>query len=166
MTASRTALLAAAAFFAFVPIEASAQSPRWTDLEDAGYGVSILYPAGIFEPVALDEPGMRAFESTDGKAKFLVGARSNAKDDTPQSYRRHLLKDFNRYDDVTYQPSGGNWFVLSGYRGGEVYYEKVAFSCDRSVVNVFAISYPVADRARYDPVVERMENTFKAGRAC
>jgi hypothetical protein len=34
------------------------------------------------------------------------------------------------------------------------------------VVNVMAISYPNGKRDLYDPVVERMEDTFRPGRAC
>lgn len=158
--------LAVAAGVLLAPIRADAQSADWTNLRDDRFGVSITYPAGMFVPAKLDEPGMRAFRSDDGKAKFLVGARDNGKGDSPESFRRSLLKNPGRYSDVTYRPSGGNWFVLSGFRGDEVYYEKIAFSCDRQVVNVFAISYPVADRDRYDHVVERMEDSFHAGRAC
>jgi hypothetical protein len=31
---------------------------------------------------------------------------------------------------------------------------------------VMAITYPTGQRDRYDPVVERMEDTFKPGRPC
>jgi hypothetical protein len=33
-------------------------------------------------------------------------------------------------------------------------------------VNVLAISYPEAQRDRFDPVVERMEDHFKSGTGC
>jgi hypothetical protein len=56
--------------------------------------------------------------------------------------------------------------VLSGYRGNDIYYEKVMFSCGGHVVNVMAITYPTEQRDLYDPVVERMEDTFKPGRPC
>ena len=50
---------------------------------------------------------------------------------------------------------------MSGYRGDHIYYEKVMFSCRGRLVNVFAITYPVAKRSLFDPVVERMEDTFR-----
>ena len=58
---------------------------------------------------------------------------------------------------MTYVPRGRSWFVISGYRGDDIYYEKVMFSCAGSVVNVFAITYPQGLRHEYDRVVERME---------
>lgn len=76
------------------------------------------------------------------------------------------MENAGGYDELTYRPRGRSWFVLSGYRGDTIYYEKVMFSCRGRVVNVFAITYPVNERDIYDPVVERMENVFKPGRAC
>jgi hypothetical protein len=56
--------------------------------------------------------------------------------------------------------------VLSGHRGDQIYYEKAIFSCSGQVVNVLAISYPEAQRDRFDPIVERMEDHFKSGTGC
>ena len=33
-------------------------------------------------------------------------------------------------------------------------------------MNILAIAYPTAERALFDPVVERMEDTFKPSREC
>jgi hypothetical protein len=59
-------------------------------------------------------------------------------------------------------PRGRSWFVLSGYPGDDIYYEKVIFSCGGQVVNVMRL-YPTEQWDLYDPVVERMEDTFKPG---
>jgi hypothetical protein len=56
--------------------------------------------------------------------------------------------------------------VISGYRSDDIYYEKVMFSCGGGVVNVFAISYPTDKRARYDPIVEQMEDSFRPSSRC
>jgi hypothetical protein len=56
--------------------------------------------------------------------------------------------------------------VISGYRGDDIYYEKVMFSCAERVVNVFAISYPQEQRGLYDPVVEQMEDSFRPSSRC
>jgi hypothetical protein len=37
------------------------------------------------------------------------------------------------------------------------------FSCGADIVNVIAITYPVAERKLYDPIVERMEDHFRPG---
>ena len=56
--------------------------------------------------------------------------------------------------------------MLSGYRGDNIYYEKVMFSCGGNVVNVFAMAYPAAERAHYDPMVEGIEDQFRPGKGC
>ena len=85
---------------------------------------------------------------------------------TPAAFKEWLIANTEGYDELTYRPRGRSWFVLSGYRGDNIYYEKVMFSCGGDVVNVFAMSYPVAERSHYDPIVERIEDQFRPGKAC
>jgi len=74
----------------------------------------------------------------------------------------------DRIADVTYRAEGRNWFVLSGhYRrlGREtealIYYAKFLISPDRSRLAGFEISYPRRDKTSLDPIVTRMEKTFR-----
>jgi hypothetical protein len=106
------------------------------------------------------------FSEQKTDAKFMVGAWNNEKDSTPEEFKRWMLNHAEGYEDITYQPHGRSWFVLSGHRGDQIYYEKTIFSCSERVVNVFAIAYPEAERQRFDPIVERMEDDFKGGRGC
>ena len=43
---------------------------------------------------------------------------------------------FGGYEDVTYEPLGRSWFVVIGYHGDQIYYEKVIFSCGDPIVNI------------------------------
>ena len=38
------------------------------------------------------------------------------------------------------------------------------FSCSGRVINSFAMTYPVAERRFYDPIIEDIEDTFRPGR--
>ena len=40
------------------------------------------------------------------------------------------------------------------------------FSCGGRLINSFAMIYPVAQRQIFDPIVERVENTFRPGNDC
>ena len=104
--------------------------------------------------------------TTSSDAKFLVGGWNNQAQQSPQHFKQWLIANAGGYDEVTYRPRGRSWFVLSGYRGDQIYYEKVMFSCGGQIVNVFAISYPVVERDIFDPVVERMEDSFRPGHRC
>ncbi len=61
-------------------------------------------------------------------------------------------------------PRGKTWFVLSGFRGGNIYYQKVMFSCANKVISVFSMTYPTAEKAVYEAMIETMEDHFKPGR--
>lgn len=130
------------------------------------HGAEIAYPESMFSEVDNDNDRANAYASRDGAAKFVLGSWFNDAEETPAEFKEVLTDKGQLYADVTYAPKGRDWFVLSGYRGGDVYYEKIMFSCNRRLVNVYAISYPSADRDRYDSIVERMENSFKPGQDC
>jgi hypothetical protein len=117
----------------------------------------------------IEGDGKRAFHyfmSPNSEAKFMVGAWNNREGRTPDQFKRWLMTNIGGYDEVTYRPRGRSWFVLSGYRGDDIYYEKVMFSCGGQVVNVMAVTYPSGERNLYNPVVERMEDSFKPARSC
>lgn len=65
------------------------------------------------------------------------------------------------YENITYSARGRNWLVVSGYRGGDIFYEKYVFV--RGTVQGFSFRYSTAERAIYDPIVEAMENSFHPG---
>jgi hypothetical protein len=139
----------------------------WSSQRDADLGFAYSYPTDLFGRIEGDgKPSFHYFASEESEAKFLVGGWNNAAEQSPDSFKRWMMENVGGYDELTYRPRGRSWFVLSGYRGDSIYYEKVMFSCQGKLVNVFAITYPISQRDIYDPVVERMEDTFKPGSRC
>ena len=139
----------------------------WSHERDAELGFAYSYPSALFDRIEGDgKPSFHYFVSENSEAKFLVGGWDNSAGQSPESLKRWMLDNVGGYDELTYRPRGRSWFVLSGYRGNAIYYEKVMFSCADRIVSVFAITYPIAQRDLYDPVVERMENAFKPGNRC
>ena len=138
----------------------------WSARQDPQFGFTYSYPAVLFSPAEGERPSFYYFRSEQTDAKFLVGAWNNEKGSTPDEFKHWMLTHAEGYEDITYQPRGQSWFVLSGHRGDQIYYEKTIFSCGGRVVNVFAIAYPELERQRFDPVVERMEDRFKSGGGC
>ena len=142
-------------------------SERWLDQRDPQFGFRYSFPDALFASVEGDgKPGFHYFGSSPVDAKFLVGAWDNQDDATPEHFKRWMIANAGGYEEITYQPRGRSWFVLSGYRGEQIYYEKVMFSCGGHVVNILAIAYPTSERGQFDPVVERMEDTFKPSQEC
>jgi hypothetical protein len=164
-TMFRSALACVA--LALVVLPAGAGASRWALQTDPDLGFRYSYPAEVFSPIENDgKPYFHYFASPSSEAKFLVGGWNNGKGQSPEGLKRWLIENVGGYDETTYRPRGRSWFVLSGYRGDSIYYEKVMFSCGGSLVNVFAITYPVDQRNIFDPIVERMEDTFRPGSRC
>ena len=152
---------------AAIGLAPSEASERWTDQNDPQFGFSYSFPQSMFASVEGDgKPGFHYFVADNVDAKFLVGAWNKEDDATPEHFKRWMIANAGGYEEITYQPRGRSWFVLSGYRGDQIYYEKVMFSCGARVVNILAIAYPTSERHQFDPVVERMEDTFKPGHEC
>jgi hypothetical protein len=108
------------------------------------------------------------FVSEDGRAKLVVFGAENTENFTPAEYRSIILKEFAGYDEVTYGPRGSTWFVLSGFRGGDIYYQKVMFSCGGRIINALSITFPRDEKPFYEPIIERVEDNFRParGQAC
>lgn len=152
---------------AMLPLALASAQAQWSSERDTGFGFTYAYPSASFDRIEGDgKPSFYYFVSPDSDAKLLFGAWSNKEGRTPEMFKQWLVANTEGYDEVTYRPRGRTWFVLSGYRGDNIYYEKVMFSCGGDVVNVFAMAYPVSQRAHYDPVVERIEDRFRPGPGC
>jgi len=76
-----------------------------------------------------------------------------------------LRENLEADERVTYRAAGRNWLVLSGTQDGRVFYKRYAFSHRNEIVNAFALSYPAALTASYDPIVARIAKSLRAGRA-
>jgi len=144
-----------------------AESSTWTPLRNDRFGFHLEYPADVLRPHQSSEAGDGLLlVSRDESAKLLVGAFRNSDRHTPASYQDYVARRSYAGFPVTYAPRGQTWFVLSGERDGKIFYEKVMFSCGGGVITSFAMTYRSAERRRFDPIVERMENTFRPGTGC
>ena len=134
------------------------------------YGYEIELPGG---PFAVEEApngkGVTLIDSA-GRGQIDVYGAQNAENLSPREFEA-VLGRAERIRDITYARRGSSWFVISGYyhREGDesddlIFYAKFMFSPDRTRLAAFEASYPEADRARWDPIIERMEDSFRAPR--
>ncbi len=150
----------------YLALSPASAGDQWRTYREPTFGFVYSYPEELFDQTGGDDrPSFHYYESPGSEAKFFVGAWNN-EGDTPKSLKRWLKENGEDYGEITYNPGGRSWFVLSGYRGDQIYYQKVMFSCGGRVANIFAIAYPTASRELYDPVVERMEDEFRPARRC
>ena len=144
-----------------------AEAQSWTEYRNERYGFSLSYPADLFVVERTAEAGDgQVFVATDADARLLVGALSNDSGYTPATYQDYIARHSYGQYQIGYRRLGKTWFVLSGEGGGKIFYEKVMFTCAGRLINSFAMIYPSDQRHLFDPVVERIEDTFRPARDC
>jgi len=128
----------------------------WTHYRNGRYGTSVDYQE-FFEadPPPVNDDGQ---SFTSPEAKFSVYARLNRGGETPKSYLADLLADAD-YAKTTYRNIAGNRLTISGYRGGNTFYEVYLFS-PRGVVHALVLAYPTQHQNDYDAMVTRMARSF------
>ena len=136
---------------------------QWTRYSNDRFGTSIDYPAGLFRALAppANNDG-RTFTARQGEGGFIVFGSNLVFGMTIAE----LLADDEAsggYDAVTYRRSGPDWYVLSGYRAGEVFYRKVMLGLRGEVIHTFEITYPPARKPVFDPVAARMAQSMRGG---
>jgi hypothetical protein len=169
----RGAMLAAALALTLSGAAAALAAPRyaqkaddgWTTYKSDEFGYSLCYPSAYFEPQGIAAGGEpKTFLSPDGKAKLVVSGADNDEGFTLAGYRSTILNEFGGYDRLDYSPKGQTWFVLSGYRGNKIYYQKVMFSCNGRIINALSVTFPAAEKSFYEGLIEVMEDGFRPGR--
>jgi hypothetical protein len=136
----------------------------WATIQNKRFGFQIAYPANIFVPAPTPSGNDgRVLKSKDGQAKLLVATFENAENLTLDGYRKFLLTDIYANTTIDYSPLKQRWFVLSGTRGDETFYERVTFSCGGKLINSWAMLYPTSQKRLYDRVVEAVAKTYTAG---
>jgi hypothetical protein len=65
------------------------------------------------------------------------------------------------YAEITYQKQAKSWFVLSGYKGDNILYDKIYWG--KKQTNSLRFEYPKTNRKRYDEIVLSTLRSFKHG---
>lgn len=76
------------------------------------------------------------------------------------SYRRSIIESRYASARFDYAPVRDTWFVLSGTRGQEMFYERVSFACGGDAILSWQMAYRTADR-RFDPIVEEIHRKYR-----
>lgn len=140
----------------------------WDAYENPTYGYRIDLPGGPFavEPAA-GGTGVTLLDLA-GRGQIDVYGADNAQELSPRAFES-ALGAAPRIAEITYARRGNSWFVISGHyrrEGAEstplIFYAKVMFSPDRQRLAAFEASYPQAEKARWDPIIERLEASLRA----
>jgi hypothetical protein len=140
------------------------ETPSTATYRNERFGFQLAYPSEIFEPGEAPKDGQgMVFVSRDGVAQLLVSAGRNTTGETLGSYRRFVLSKSYAKARIDYAPVRSSWFVLSGTNGDTMFYERITFRCGGRVIYGWQMTYPVAERQIYDPIVEAVHRSYRPG---
>ncbi len=135
---------------------------EWVKYVNSRFGASIVYPSGIFNPQPPpDNNDGRRFTAIDGKSSFFIFGQYNALEMTLAELEADDIAGGD-YDAVTYKRHGEDWYVLSGYRGDQVFYRKLLLRDDGETEHVFEIIYPKQAKRTFDLITAQMAKSFFA----
>ena len=127
------------------------------------FNYSIEYPANLLIPRGEAPNGDgQIFASADGQAQMIIYGTHNVFEQSLQDLFQKESQDAANAKiskQVTYKRQKDNWFVVSGYIGPKIFYQKTFLSND--MFKTFYIEYPEDQRGLYDPILSRLGKSFK-----
>ena len=143
-----------------------AHAAEWRKYVDPTFGYSITIPEDGFDAeLGPGRNGLTIYER-DGRGQIDVYAIRND-DGLTLSEMKAALSTADRIERITYSRAGHSWLVVSGYykrpadEGTElIFYAKFMISKDGKSTAAFEASYPLSEKRRFDPVIERMEDSL------
>lgn len=107
----------------------------------------------------------RRYVSPGGDAWLAIYSRP-ADNEPPVQHLKAVA--FVEGEDITYLQRERDWLVVSGFKGGRVFYRKVVLGCDGRLWRHVAFEYPAEAKRAFDGFVTRVSRrlTMAAGEEC
>ena len=125
-------------------------------LTDDKIGFRLSYPSALLTREENADAGYRLLSDESGGAQLQVVAIDSRDLGT-------IFEDLTRHGDDGYRHMAGSWFVASGEVDGDMFYAMGRQSGDRSIVA--HLTYPIAERERWDPFTVILYNSFELASA-
>jgi hypothetical protein len=121
------------------------------------YGYVLAWPKTMLTPLGEADAGDgQAFASVDGRADLRCWAGfDDAGQTLPAAYAQARQEPGRR---VTYAHLGRDFFVVSGFEDGRIFYRKTLLA--HGVLAAFELRYEVGLKAAFDPVVRDLAASF------
>ncbi len=154
------------------PAAAAPAGGRWITYASANGTLNFDYPADIFTVTGGDptdavrdrteDRAGRIFATADGRAKLQIATLPNLDQRSPTTLRSLAITASYKDAKLDYNRATESWYVLSGTRGAETFYERVHFSCSGRRLDVWTVTYPTAEAKAFDAMVDEMARRFRA----
>ncbi|MEN0072745.1 MAG: hypothetical protein AAGC69_00080 [Paracraurococcus sp.] len=129
------------------------------------WGVGMMrHPAFILDPGSItpNEDSAR-FWTADRRATAVVTSLRQSADQSILDMFTEAKQDVlvNSRGEITYERRRDNWFVLSGYVAGRIFYRRTFLARDRQATSTLYVEFPRDMLPCFDQAVTRMSLSFK-----
>lgn len=119
----------------------------------------IHYPEKLIPQGESHNGDGQVFTSNDGKASLTVYRSFRDLDGNGVDFKREFENDLRLYPKVTYKKLGKDFFVISGFDGGNIFYQKAIMKNDEFITSL--LTYPESEKDYYGKAAEKIFKTFK-----
>jgi hypothetical protein len=130
---------------------------------EPGLGLKLKYPSRVFIQVPTVEPTdpLFRFVSRDGRAGFSLTALPNPDGVAAAALMDAAIQTFRDAGaSILYQRRRDNWYVLTGFLDGRIYYHKTIMTRRGRTIGTLQIMYPPEQKPFYYQIVEQMAWSF------
>lgn len=147
---------AIAVFIVSALTSANAQDAGWQSYR-AVAGIRVDLPLGLLDTDAgtSDDGSGHRFRSADQSASVTIQTFANANGDSPAQF----LAQRNPPTGIVYRRVTPRFFVVSSYRGGNIWYNRCNFA--RRTAGCLSINYPASQKRQWDALVTRISRTLR-----
>ncbi len=133
----------------------------YTEYKNGRYGFRVSVPDFMIPNPPPENGDGRSYHSEDNSIEMLVYASHIIPDESGDLFESayKFAYDYLDYEPV-YESKGENSFVISGYKNGDIVYEKHVVT---DVESVLVLSYPKSEKKDLDEVVNHVAKSFKGG---
>jgi hypothetical protein len=141
------------------PALVSADAANWKRFEVPETNASVDVPADVFtKDGGKPETGFGAkLLTADERANMTIQSMDNTAGETPSAF----LVRMNPPRDIVYKRVTSNFFVVSSFRNGKIWYDRCNFV--GSNITCVLINYPAAEKRQWDAIVTRISYSLAKG---
>jgi hypothetical protein len=132
------------------------------------FGLTMTYPSSfVLDPDSIPENGDSArFWTADRQATAVVTGTLNSQNQSLADLFREATQDVieNSRGVITYTRRRGNWFVISGFMAGRIFYRRTMLTQGSWVIGNLWIEFPRDMRPCFEDAVTMMSLSFRQSR--
>jgi hypothetical protein len=129
------------------------------------------YPADVFTAIGGDptdalggqaeQRAGRTFSAADGRATLQIATVPNQGQMSVAALRNKALEASYKGAKLDYNRVAETFYVLSGTKGAQTFYERVHFACGGRRLEIWSVTYPTAESKMFDELVDEMARRFR-----